>query len=157
MFYIVVIVDIINIKIIINTIVVVVFFMEICFLWWNKTGIFFKLWPHQYYCSTALTEYLQNTRRVSSCLEHTLKADPFKIAAVQPCNPISQTFKDEQDMLGTAGKVRTNSQATFFYGLRHIDIRAGVLDHCLEVSSNSIHPIAFNFGLISLGKLSTPS
>ena len=34
--------------------------------------------------------------------------------------PISLNFQDKQDMLYTAGEVRTNSESTFSYGLLHM-------------------------------------
>ena len=60
---------------------------------------------------------------------------PNKIAIGRP--PVLHTIFDAQDMLGTGGKIRTNSFATFSCGLLHIDTArlANLQDHIFSADS----------------------
>ena len=63
-------------------------------------------------------DFLKN---VTCWFEQILEAAIHKTAHVCPLTPISQTIQDEQDMLGSADKVRTISLAMISYGLLHMD------------------------------------
>ena len=72
------------------------------------------------------------------CFEQILEARPYKTACVWPLisHLINLCKQDEQDMLGTAGEVRTNSLATFSYGLLHMDTTVLVNQQRLAIISS---------------------